>query len=127
MAPTCVLAAGDHVLMRSLKRVVDPDCEVVAMVDNTVSLMDSIQALEPNLVVIDIDLLGSEPARILEVLRGRSDCPPLIGLSSDEEQSVASSRLGLDAVVARPLAGGELPSVAREVLSRAEFGSKGNR
>ena len=45
MIPTCIVAAREHVLTRSLKRVLDPELEVVGMVDNVVSLDASMESL----------------------------------------------------------------------------------
>ena len=127
MAPTCILAAREPVLLRSLKRALDAEIEVVAMVDNTVSLESSIASLEPDLLVVDLDLLGVDAARILELLSGRRELPPLIGLSEDDPAEVDAQRLGLAAVVARPLAGRELLPAVREVLSRAKTQNGGIR
>ena len=117
MIPTCIVAAREHVLTRSLKRVLDPELEVVATVDNVVSLDTSMESLQPSLMIIDLDMLGADSKRTLRVLLDRASCPPLIGLSSDDEPVVAAEDLGLAAIVTRSQAGHDLLPVVREVLS----------
>ena len=120
MSPTCIVAAQEHVLTRSLKRVLDPEFEVVAMVDNVVSLDASMESLQPSLMIVDLHLLGSEIDRILRVLLDRASCPPLIGLSSDDEQVATAEELGLAAIVTRSQAAHDLLPVVREVLLRGK-------
>ena len=122
MSPTCIVAAQEHVLTRSLKRVLDPEFEVVAMVDNVVSLDASMESLQPSLMIVDLHLLGSEIDRILRVMLDRASCPPLIGLSSDDETVVTAEELGLAAIVTRSKVGHDLLPVVREVLSRGKRG-----
>ena len=94
MTPTCIVAAREHVLTRSLKRALDPELEVVGMVDNVVSLDASMESLQPSLMIVDLHMLGADAHRILRVLLDRESCPPLIGLSSDDEPVVAAEDLG---------------------------------
>ena len=124
MSPTCIVAAQEHVLTRSLKRVLDPEFEVVAMVDNVVSLDASMESLQPSLMIVDLHLLGADVHRILRVLLDRASCPPLIGLSSDDEAVVTAEELGLAAIVTRSKAGHDLLPVVREVLSRGKRGNQ---
>ena len=47
MKPTCILATDSHQsLLRSLKRVLEPEYEVTAMTDNVVSMIDAIRLKE---------------------------------------------------------------------------------
>ncbi len=120
MIPTCIVAAREHVLTRSLKRALDPELEVVAMVDNVVSLGASMESLQPSLMIVDLHMLGADADRILRLLLDRARCPPLIGLSSDDEPVVAAEDLGLAAIVIRSQAGHDLLPVVLEVLSRGK-------
>ncbi len=120
MISTCIVAAREYVLARSLKRVLDAEIEVVAMVDNVVSLDASMEALEPSVMIVDLQMLGADADRTLRVLLDRPSCPPLIGLSSDDEPVVTAEGLGLAAIVTRSRAGHDLLPVVREVLSRGK-------
>ncbi len=120
MIPTCIVAAREHVLTRSLKRALDPEIEVVALVDNLVSLEAAMEFLQPSLMIVDLHMLGADADRILRLLLDRARCPPLIGLSSDDEPVVAAEGLGLAAIVTRSRAGRDLLPVVREVLSRGK-------
>ena len=120
MSPTCIVAAQEHVLTRALKRVLDPEFEVVAMIDNVVSLDASIKSLQPSLMIVDLHMLGADADRVLRVLLDRAGCPPLIGLSSDDKTVVTAEELGLAAIVTRSSAAHDLLPVVREVLSRGK-------
>ena len=92
------------------------------MVDNVVSLDASMESLQPSLMIVDLHLLGFEIDRILRVMLDRANCPPLIGLSSDDETVVTAKELGLAAIVTRSKVGHDLLPVVREVLSRGKRG-----
>ncbi len=93
---------------------------LVAMVDNVVSLGASMESLQPSLMIVDLHMLGADADRVLRVLLDRANCPPLIGLSSDDEPVVTAEDLGLAAIVTRSRAGHDLLPVVREVLSRGK-------
>lgn len=118
MTHSCILAASSFELLRSLKRTLEPDVEVVAMVDNQVSLRDAMLALRPELVVLDLELLGTRPGKLIRVLRARLPEVRLIllatnGLPTIEDEIRGS---GADRVVARDQAGTVLLGIARQVL-----------
>ena len=118
MIHTCIIAASKYELLRSLKRTLEPDVEVVAMVDNLVSLRDSMLALEPDLVVVNLDLLGENPGRLVNILHSRSPEVGLIVLygGDDSQREDEARNAGVDRMVLRPRAGSELVPVAKEVL-----------
>ncbi len=80
------------------------------------------ESLQPSLMIVDLHLLGADVNRILRVLLDRASCPPLIGLSSDEETVVTAEELGLAAIVTRSSAAHDLLPVVREVLLRGKRG-----
>ncbi len=118
MTQTCIIAASSYELLRSLKRTLEPDLEVVAMVDNLVSWRDAMLALRPDLVVGDIELLGRSPGKLVRVLRSRSAEVRLILLAAGDDPRVEheARKAGVDRIMMRSLAGSELVSVALEVL-----------
>ena len=120
MIHTCILAASRHELLRSLKRALEPDLEIVGMVDNPVSLRDAMLALEPDLVVVDLDFLGSTPWNLVSTLRSRSPEVGVILLTEGDEPRVEEGArgAGVDRMVLRRRVASELVSAAREVLGR---------
>ena len=56
--PSLLLACPHPVLLQSLKSLVDPEFDVVAMVDNALSMVDALQALEPALAVVEGSMPG---------------------------------------------------------------------
>ena len=99
MVPTCIVAAREHNLSRSLKRVMEPAFEVVATIDNVVSLSIAIGSLDPSVVVVDFDLLGPDADRVLGTLRDRFPSTPLIGLIADDDETARGADFGFTAVL----------------------------
>jgi DNA-binding NarL/FixJ family response regulator len=118
MIHTCIIAASRYELLRSLKRTLEPDLEVVAMADNPVSLRDAVLALGPDLVVVNRDILGRDPGRIVSLLRSRSPEVGLILLSGEDDPPGENEarNAGVDLVVLRSRVGSGLVSAAEEVL-----------
>ena len=53
MKASCVLmAVGNQKMLRSLKTLLEPHVEVSAMTDNVLSLIDAVEALEPDLAIV---------------------------------------------------------------------------
>ncbi len=66
MRKSCVvMAEGQQTLLRSMKNLLEPHLEVAAMTDNVLSLIDSIQSLDPDVAIIHaVDLHRSRRASI---------------------------------------------------------------
>ena len=103
------------VLLRSLKRLLEPEFEVVAMCDNTVSLTDALDQLEPDATVIDLDpnldrfvvhLLERRPRLCVVAL---TDEPRADRIRTLEQAGVAG-------VVGKLELADELPAALRAVL-----------
>ena len=120
MAPSCVIAALRPELLRSLKRTLEPELEVVAMVDNPMSLQDSMKALVPDFAVVDLEVLEPSPWKQLSLLLRRSPGATLIVLGelADEAEQEEARAAGADRVLPRSRAGYELAAAVREVLAR---------
>lgn len=129
MTQACIIAASSYELLRSLKRTLEPDLEVVAMVDNLVSLRDSMLALRPELVVGDIELLGRNPGKLVRGLRSRSPEVRLILLAAGDDPRIEHGirKAGVDRMMMRSRAGTELVAVALEVLSARQTVEEASR
>lgn len=69
MRKSCVvMAEGQQTMLRSMKSLLEPHIEVIAMTDNVISLIDSIRSLEPNIVIIHaVDLHQNRGTQIHHV------------------------------------------------------------
>lgn len=88
------------------------------MVDNPVSLVDSIGAVTPHLAIVDIELLGARPWPLVALLRRRF--PSVIVIVLADALGVEGTRQATEAGVARVLerdrVTADLVVTAREVL-----------
>ena len=72
MKASCVLmATGKQTMLRSLKTLLDPHVEVSAMTDNVLSLIDAIEALEPDLAILHMTILDLEHTNLTRHLNSR--------------------------------------------------------
>ncbi len=46
------MTAGNQMMLRSLKALLEPHVEISAMTDNVLSLIDAVEALEPDLAIV---------------------------------------------------------------------------
>lgn len=127
-ASCVVYVEGKQTLLLSLKQLLEPAFEVVAMADNALSLVDAITSLAPAIVVIDM----GGPAgvgSIVRHVRHRFPAPALIVLTDDADPVVAreARAWGVEAVVVRTRAAEELCAAAREALAMRETASTRSR
>lgn len=114
-----VYVGGKQSLLRSLKQVLEPSYEVVAMADNALSLVDAISSLSPALVVMDIGGQSSESS-IVRHIRHRFPDPVMLVLM-EETDPVAlreAETWGVQGVVARSRVTQDLCSIAASALKR---------
>ncbi len=71
MKASCVLMAGNQTMLRSLKSLLEPHVEVSAMTDNVLSLVDAVEALEPDLAIVQMTIPDREQMNMTRVLKSR--------------------------------------------------------
>jgi len=115
MTRSCLVAARRPELLRSLKRALEPEVEVVGMSDNLLSLEDSLSALDPEIAVVDLDLLGDAPWKLLSLLKRGAPRVRLVLLVSElgPDAHQLALRAGADHIVERS---GALTSLRDAVL-----------
>jgi DNA-binding NarL/FixJ family response regulator len=118
-ASCIVYVEGGQSLLRSLKQVLEPAYEVVAMVDNALSLVDAISALSPALVVVDACGLSSEQS-LLRHLHHRFPEPALVLLLEDMDPVAvrAAESWGAQGVVDRGRAAEDLVRICDQILAK---------
>lgn len=124
MRPVCVVyVEGKQTLLRSIKQVLEPAYEVVAMADNALSLVDAITSLAPPLVVMDPGGTGSLGG-IVRHVRHRFSQPGLIVLTDDADPVIAREfkSWGVQGLVVREHVADDLTTAAGEVLAGRTFG-----
>ena len=117
-----LVAAADHQIQRLLKSIFETNGhEVLLAVDVATAIQ--MHAYRPQLVTLDVDLLGGSDA--ITEMRRASDVP-IIALSSRRAEAdlIAALDLGADDYVEKPFRTGELLARVRSVLRRG-FRSRG--
>lgn len=99
MKPTCVIATDNHqTLLRSLKRLLEPEYEVIAMTDNMVSMVEAISNLEPDFVILDIPMEASHQPNTVHRIASRFPKLRIIVLGDGPDQSTIDDILTAGAV-----------------------------
>jgi DNA-binding NarL/FixJ family response regulator len=119
-----VLLADDHrMLIDALKRVLEPRCEVVAMVSDGRALVQQAARLQPDVVVLDIvmpRLNGLEAARQLKAKMPRVK---LIFMTMQDDPYLVGEafRAGASAFLLKEAAASELTDAVDQVLKGGSY------
>jgi DNA-binding NarL/FixJ family response regulator len=114
-----VLLADDHVLViDGLRRILEPECEIVGAVEDGRALLKAAQELKPDIVLLDISmplLTGVEAARRL-----RKSVPAakliFVTMHADPAYVTGAFRAGASGYVLKRCASMELLSAIQQVL-----------
>lgn len=92
MRKSCVLMAErQQSLLKSIKNILVPHVEVVAMTDNVLSMIDSIQSLDPDIAIIHaVDLHRDHRATIKHLGRRFPDLDIIIVGDGDDPEIIRS-------------------------------------
>jgi DNA-binding NarL/FixJ family response regulator len=113
-----LLADGHLNLLQGVHDLLEPLFDVIVMVADEGSLVDSIERVRPDLVIVDLSLPGAEGANVVRRLRSRYPGVAIIVLSVHDEPTVASRMLEAGVagfVLKRDAATSLLPAI-QEVL-----------
>jgi DNA-binding NarL/FixJ family response regulator len=114
-----VLLADDHVLViDGLRRILEPECEVVGAVEDGRSLLRAAERLKPDIVLLDISmplLNGVEAARRLRKIVPAAKLI-FVTMHADATYVTGAFRAGASGYVLKRCASMELVSAIQEVL-----------
>lgn len=119
MSRTRVLLADDHtLLLDGLRKVLEPDFDLVGVASNGKELLEAAAALKPDVILLDISMPlmnGFEAARLLKQC---DDKARLIFLTMHKDPSYVKEafRAGASGYVLKHSAGTELVTAVHEVL-----------
>ena len=119
MKVSCVLLGPSQGLLRSLKNVLEPVVEIVAMADNVLSFRDGLDALQPGLAVIDLLSHSPDQGKFLRHLSDRYVDLRIIVVGDDDDPEIAHAMLGQGAMayVLKRSAATELTVAVAKVLA----------
>ena len=113
-----LLADSHPIMLEGLRRLIEPMYEIVGTANNASALLEAVEALTPDLVVVDLSLPGVEDKGVVRHLKSRYPGLKVLVLSVHDEstvvrQTLASGALGF--VLKRSVASDLLPAI-QEVL-----------
>lgn len=106
MSPLRIILADDHASVRTSLRLLlecEPDLEVVAEPADGLATLRAVQALQPDLLILDIKMPQMNGLEVLQYLRNTGYKQGVIILSNHSEQLyiAAAMRLGADAFITK--------------------------
>ena len=118
MKASCVLMAGNQTMLRSLKNLLEPHVEVSAMTDNVLSLIDAVEALEPDLAIVHMRILDGMQTNMTRHLKNRFPELKMIVVGGHTDSVVVCDVLneGMQGYVFQHNAKTELLPAVEEVL-----------
>ncbi|HXQ73706.1 MAG TPA: response regulator transcription factor [Pyrinomonadaceae bacterium] len=114
-----VILADDHTLiLDALKNLLEPEFEVVGIFADGRALMEGAQALNPNVIVLDIAMPNMNGLNAGERLKQAMPLVKLIYLTMNHDPDMAGDafRLGASAYLLKNSAATELQNAIREVV-----------
>jgi DNA-binding NarL/FixJ family response regulator len=127
--PRVVVAEDCEMMARTISRIVQLHCDVVRVVRDGQSAIDTVLELQPDVLVLDIQmpvLDGIQVVRRLRALNGKSRIVMLTGYE-DQQFIDASIIAGANGFVFKSRMTGDLLRAIGEVLAERTFVSKHSR
>jgi DNA-binding NarL/FixJ family response regulator len=114
-----ILIADDHALvLEAIRKLLEPQCEVVATVTDGRALVESVVMLQPDIVLIDIAMPLLNGLEAVRQIKAKMPAAKLICLTINEETEVGAEamRAGASGYLLKKSAASELFQAIQEVL-----------
>lgn len=120
-----VVLVDDHKVMRAGARRIledEPDIEVVGEASDGVEALELTDALEPDVIALDIGMPGMDGIRMCRVLRERSHAPRILILTGHDKEGYvrALRKLGVQGYLLKSAGPEELVDAIRSVYAGRE-------
>ena len=125
--PQRVLVVDDEDKIRDIvRRYLERDGYEVADTNDGESALRLARELQPDIIVLDVMMPGTDGIEVLRKLRGESDVPViLLTARSEEVDKLIGLAVGADDYVTKPFSPRELTARITTVLRRARIGQPG--
>ena len=125
--PARVLIVDDneHVLHRA-STVLSPECQVIGVAKDGPGAIEAVEALRPDVVVLDLSLPGMTGFELTAELRkiGSKAAVVFLTLQGEEDVALAAIAAGVAGYVVTPRLGSDLPLAVRDACAGRTFVSK---
>ena len=110
-------------MLRALKSLLETEFEVVAMVDNAISLMDAVETLHPDLAVVDVSVRSHGENKLARHLVDRYPDMHVIVIGDESDETVVAEILswGSSGYVLKQFATTDLIPAAREAMQGGTY------
>jgi DNA-binding NarL/FixJ family response regulator len=121
-----VLLADDHVrVLASAKHLLETHLRVVATVTNGVAALEAVQTLQPDLVVLDIEMPGMDGIQVAKEIRRLGLPAKIVFLTVYcDDDYIAAARIHANGYVLKSRMGSDLRTAIDEALSGRFFVSQ---
>ena len=121
-----ILIADDHPLFRRGLRMViehDPELNVLAEVDDGLSALAQIEALEPDVVVLDINMPGADGLEVARAIQEKQFSTIPVFLTMHKEEAIFSAALdaGVRGFIVKDGAASEIVACIKAVMRGESF------
>src|SRR3954465_7835273 len=119
-----IILADDHTLMlEALKKMLEPEFEVVGIFADGLGLVEGAAALEPNVIVLDIGMPNMNGLLAGQRLKRSMPRVKLVYLTMNHDPDVAAEafRLGASGFLVKNSAASELVQALREVVKGGSY------
>ncbi len=113
-----LLADPNPAVLEMLVDILQPECEVIGRVQSGAALLEKVQALNPDIVVLEVgmgDMTGFDVLRRLQACSGRANCI-FVSMHEGVDFIETSLKMGASAYVFKSAASTDLPAAVRRVM-----------
>ena len=126
MGTQSVVVAGRRpAMLRSLKRVIEPEFEVAAMADNVLSMLDALEEIDPDLLVLDTGSAEFGTGDLARRLHERHPQLRILLVGDADDGPPCSARCPRVGYVSKSAADSALIPAARALLAQTPLPTDG--
>jgi DNA-binding NarL/FixJ family response regulator len=118
-----VIADRHPAMLEGMRRMLETETESVLMVSDEASLLQAVEAANPELVIVDLSLPVSGAGNVVRLLKQRHPATPVIAVSAHDDPAAAgeAAAAGAEGFVLKRRAVVDLVPAVREVCEGRRY------